>query len=724
MQEHCGRRDRGWCRTVGRLWPVYVVFLLMPLLAWSSDAPLSSLWLPLDEKSGTLLPGRSMAILEDPGGKLTFADVSSPAIASRFSRSGKDVPGFGFSESAFWVRMGLDHRSPRDELWFLEFAFWPMQIIDVYVTGESGQSHDLRSHMQGGSAMPVSQRRIVHRTHLFPLQLEAGERTVVYLRLAGESSKIIPIKLWRSDAFAAGATVEMVALGIYVGIMLGLTVYNLFIYVTVKEASYALYVLFMTNMLLIFLSLNGMAQQFLWPEWPALAVLMVPVSIAMGVISATMFSMMFLGTQHFAPRLHVLMRVIVVLGVLLIPFVMIVSYHIAIITAVTLLVVACLTMLSAGILGYLADVNAGRYYLLAWTVLLLGIIITGLRSFGILPSNAVTENTIFIGSALEAVLLSVALAARMRALRAEKERAQREALEHQAQATRHKQMVLDTIQEYNRKLEQQVEERTRELLETQRALAAKQKMAALGVMTAGVAHEINNPNNFVSAGIQNISARLERFKRYLLDLVEGEENADIARDIALEFGKLDDQAMLVLEGSKRIQTIVQGMDTLTRLEQVQEKMESISEELSEAARIVAAVASPHIHWSVDIAGTPPSLCNPAALHQAFVNVMNNAVQALSAISVPGVGPRVDVNAVVTSDSRVVVTLRDNGPGMTPEVLQRAFDPFFTTRDVGAGTGLGLSVSRDVIERHGGSIVIDSTPGIGTTVTMALPLRKG
>jgi hypothetical protein len=502
--------------------------------------------------------------------------------------------------------------------------------------------------------------------------------------------------------------------------MLGLTVYNLFIYVTVREVSYALYVIFMINMLLIFLSLNGMAQQFLWPEWPALAIVMVPLSIGFGVTSGSLFSMMFLGTRSFAPRLHAFMTFIAIAGLLLVPMVMLVKYHVAIVTAVALLVVACLGMLTSGIRGYMAGVNAGRYYLLAWTVMLLGIIITGLRSFGVLPSNAVTENTIFIGSALEAVLLSVALAARMRALRAEKERAQREALEHQEQATRHKQMVLDTIQDYNRKLEQQVEERTRELLHTQQTLATREKMAALGVMTAGVAHEINNPNNFVSAGIQNLSANLDRFKRYLLGLIDSDENAEIASDIGREFDRLDEQARLVLEGSRRIQTIVQGLDTLTRMEQVEETQASIGEELAEAVRVVSAATPPHVLWSVQIPAVRESRCNPVALCQAFINVLTNAVQALPAYA-PGEA-RIDVEARLLPTDQLEVRVRDTGAGMTGEVLQRALDPFFTTREVGAGTGLGLSFARDVMERHGGTIRLSSELSVGTTVEMVIPLR--
>lgn len=287
------------------------------------------------------------------------------------------------------------------------------------------------------------------------------------------------------------------------------------------------------------------------------------------------------------------------------------------------------------------------------------------------------------------------------------------------------------ISDYSRNLERRVDERTRELVMAQQALVSRQKASALGVLTAGVAHEINNPNNFVMAGLQNVDAWRLSFEAFVGELLDADADPEIRDLFAARFERLAEQLAVIQTGSQRINAIVAGLRVVTRLDEADQKPVDVVEGIENIIMLLAPSWAGQVIFSLDVKARPVITCWPGELNQVFMNIVLNACHAIAAgrkNHPDSPAGRVDIVAkympMDASHPGFGLSFRDDGEGMSPDVLARAFDPFFTTREVGAGAGLGLSIARDIVERHAGVIRADASPGKGCEVVVVLPLNSG
>jgi len=365
----------------------------------------------------------------------------------------------------------------------------------------------------------------------------------------------------------------------------------------------------------------------------------------------------------------------------------------------------------------------------AWCVFLLGTIIFVLKDVGILPYNDLTVNMMPIGSAIEGILLSFALADRINILRRDKERSQAEAL---AMAQENERL----IREQNQELEHKVKERTAALQEsndtlkrTQVQLVQSEKMASIGQLTAGIAHEINNPINFITSNIgplrRNLSEVVETINAYrsasnaeeVAKVRTEEERAGIQESIE----ELDGIMHSVNEGAQRTAEIVRGLRNFSRLDEGDLK----DADLNDGLRSTLAVLAPQYRGSVELvlelSELPKVECFPGKINQVFMNVMNNAAQATLARA--DGRPRKVTVRTAAGDDCVIVRISDTGIGMSDDIKAKIFEPFFTTKPVGEGTGLGLAIVYGIIIEHSGHIDVESNPGLGTIFTITLPLRQ-
>ncbi|MGZ3417494.1 MAG: hybrid sensor histidine kinase/response regulator [Polyangiales bacterium] len=232
-------------------------------------------------------------------------------------------------------------------------------------------------------------------------------------------------------------------------------------------------------------------------------------------------------------------------------------------------------------------------------------------------------------------------------------------------------------------------------------LARADRLAALGTLSAGVAHEINNPLTFLTLGIAALEPILQEAQL---------DDARRARARAL----FDE----IRRGAERVAAIVRDLRAFARFEDEERGPVDLGKVLASAERIAAHEVRAHGKFLVDVPELPSVLGSSGKLEQVFVNLLVNAAQAL-----PETGGTVELRARVAKlggGEKAVVEVRDDGPGIPPELLGRVFDPFFTTKPPGVGTGLGLSISHAIVTRIGGEITIDSAPGKGTTVRVSLP----
>lgn len=273
------------------------------------------------------------------------------------------------------------------------------------------------------------------------------------------------------------------------------------------------------------------------------------------------------------------------------------------------------------------------------------------------------------------------------------------------------------------RLQREVEARTADLTAALGKLALSERLAAAGQLTAGLAHELNNPANYVHLAGQNADHGLDDFHRFLLRLGGEDLEPEVAAVIGRRVESLRAQLGTVMEGSHRINHIVQALRVFSRLDETERKVAPADEPLRAALQLMEArLRSAAIDVNEDIPPLPPLECQPARLSQAFLGLLENAAYAIDEQR-PHAGPgwrgRIEVRARALKEC-IEYEVRDNGCGIRPEVQPHVFEPFFTTRAVGQGSGLGLSVAWGIAHEHGGRIRVESRPGEGACFVLELP----
>lgn len=408
------------------------------LRAWLAFALAVLPWLALQPAQAGVVrldtPGphelsRSFQYLEDPTGELGFNDVLAAGAQDRWQPlpAAGIGPNFGLTRSAIWLRttVALPAGGPRE--WLLETAYPPLDRIDVWSPDDDfGHEHHI-----GGDRTPFVERAVAHRNHVFPVRLLPGSPATLYLRVQSKGTVVAPARLWQPASLARSDQASYALLSLYFGLLAGLLLYNLLLFVSVREPGYLYYVAFVAAMGLAQASLSGLAAQFLWPRAGWWNDVSVPVGLSSAAVFGLMFARDFLSSSARLPRLDRLLLAqmagwgVAWLASLLLPYAA---------AARMVLVLAAISVVTMAVVGFISirrGYAGARWFFTAWALLLLGVGTLGLHDTGLLPSNAWTSNSLLLGSALEMVLLSFALGDRINVARRFKELAQaRIAAEH------------------------------------------------------------------------------------------------------------------------------------------------------------------------------------------------------------------------------------------------------------------------------------------------------
>jgi signal transduction histidine kinase len=284
-------------------------------------------------------------------------------------------------------------------------------------------------------------------------------------------------------------------------------------------------------------------------------------------------------------------------------------------------------------------------------------------------------------------------------------------LANQAASAIHKARLYLELRSLNESLEAKVRERTEDLRRAQAKLVQSEKMASLGMLVAGIAHEMNTPLGSIRSMHDTLFKAVDRLRGVIEAKVE---EGHPLRPAAAPLLEVTRNARSVIEtGTDRVSAIVRRLKSFARLDEADVKEIDLHECLEDAIALLSrdldAVKVERRYGEL-----PRLLCHPSRLNQVFLNVILNARQALGDSGTIAIETR-------ASDGKITVQIRDDGAGIPTEYLKRVFDPGFTTKGVGVGTGLGLSICYQIVQDHRGEIRIESELGRGTTVTIVLPV---
>jgi two-component system, sensor histidine kinase LadS len=359
---------------------------------------------------------------------------------------------FGFQEGAYWFHAQVVNRNPDEPHWMLVQSFALLDRIDVYLRYPDGRI----VHHASGDYLPFTARSIPYRHPNFRIELPPGETVDLLVRAQSQSSMQAPLELYTPAAFTSLSRDAQFVMGVYYGILLALFVYNLVLWITLRDASYFWYLFHITAFGLVLFTLNGYSFEYLWPNNPWLANVAVPLSICLAIVGMQQFSRNFLELPKRFPRGNVVSLCIIVGCILLGVAALWLPYRIATPWATRAVIVSVLWTLSATIIVQRRGYMPARLFLLAWALFLAGAAAIAALAFGLLPKNILTEYGVQIGSAMEMLLLSIALSYRYASLRNENERIAAEAnqqLERKvAQRTQEVRSTLMQLEDAHRRL--------------------------------------------------------------------------------------------------------------------------------------------------------------------------------------------------------------------------------------------------------------------------------
>jgi signal transduction histidine kinase len=637
------------------------------------------------------------------------------------SNSNSISPNLGLSEDTIKLELSVE-KPDKNILFFRSHSYDYFSLED-----SSGVVLLSNEDYQKG----IQQIRISDSTEVqkFQVRILSGEQVLVPMMVSDERTIINENKI--KDAFYL----------FFAGIFVSIVLYNLFLYFSLGDVLYLLYVIATVFIGLVQLHFGGKLTEWFYSRQSILAVYDTQILGALSGVTTILFANSFLHTKRYCNWVYNISLVSIslyTLSLILLCFSLpTVSYQIINLNASVslLLVVASIYAIKRGN-------RQAKFFLIAWSFFLIGVTVFALKDFGILPFNAFTNFALPVGSVVEILLLSFALADRINVLKQEKELSQQQAFVAMKENER-------LVTEQNVQLEKKVHERTADLENrntelhtamnnlrmTQQQLVESEKLASIGQMTAGIAHEINNPINFVQSNVGPLKRDIDEILELLSQLAEIDENKDLLEQINhlksqyvkldVEYLKKEIQQLLngIEDGSKRTAEIVKGLRVFSRMDRSELILADINECLNSTLVVMKNMTKAEVTLNVELGeDIPKTYCYPGKLSQVFMNLVTNAVQATRLPNRQPIDRIINVRSYF-NDNKICVEIQDNGKGIPTEIQDKIFEPFFTTKDVGEGTGLGLGIVAGIIGEHNGHLSFTSSANDGTTFLITLPVAN-
>jgi hypothetical protein len=429
-------------------------FIAVVLALWLSLAGQTAQASPavLGEDTQMLALAEHMGYRVDADGRADAAAMFAQAGRGGFEPLPNGSSTFGFTQGAYWFHAEVFNANPREQRWLLVLHYPLLDNVDVYLRYPDGRVQ----YMASGDSLPFSARSIRYRHPNFWLDLPARTRVEVLVRVSSRSSLQVPLALYTPTAFAELERDSQMGIGLFYGILLALFCYNLVLWLSLRDASHFWYMFHVAGFGLVMLCLNGLAFEYLWPNSPWMANHAIPLSMALSQVAMHQFCRVFLELPERMPKANTASLTIIAFYVLMGLASLVVDYRLVVKPMTLAVFPGALFIIALTIAAIRRGYAPAKVFLMAWGFLLLGTALYASVSFGLLQKGFLTEYSIQIGSALEMILLSFALAYRYARLRSENEtlvREHNEQLErHVARRTSELSTALEQLAEANQRL--------------------------------------------------------------------------------------------------------------------------------------------------------------------------------------------------------------------------------------------------------------------------------
>lgn len=601
-------------------------------------------------------------ILEDKEKTMTIADLLKIKDSEYFIRDKKGNPNFGYTNFAYWTKFEVENQTAFTER-ILEIEYPPLKEIDIYVF----KQQELLDELHLGSKYPFNERLYPYPDFTYIFDIETGEALTFYIRFETDGSMQMPIYIWEQSGFMNQKQTTFLLLGMFYGITGVMAIYNLFLYFALRHKSYLYYVLVILMAFMVNISLNGIGFKYLWPEFPWWNMRSIVFFMSIGSVFSLLFANSFLELRKYLPKAKKTLYVLIALNLLNATLVFI-SYKIALNLMLLSIGSMIIFVLLSAYLCWKKGVRQTRFFIVAWFIFLLGVFTSILADAAIIPLTVVTKNIWQVSATLEVILLSFALADRINILRAEKEQAVIEAHDNQL-------LAVENLKKSDE---------------------LKDEFLAI------TSHELRTP----LYGMIGIAESLK-------DGVAGKIEID-----------MENQLEMIISSGERLTGLVNDLLDLSKLKHNAMDVQLQSVHLRELVDVIIPFCTPLLkNKDITVINDVPEefpivIADQNRLIQIFYNLIGNSIKFTDTGDI-----RI---TAIQSEMEYELIVKDTGRGMTEEQIETIFEPFrqesnSLTRDIG-GTGIGLSIAKQLVELHGGKINAQSKIGVGSVFSFTLPIR--
>ena len=395
----------------------FLLFLSNSLFAQNNPEKI----IVLSDKQEEYIIGKSVCYYEDKTNELTFDDISKPGFQNNFKILNQDKANFGVTKSTFWVKFNVKRTECDIKNWQLEIDYPLLDFLNIYsLDKNTGKWQENKF----GDKIPFHQREFLHRNFIFPLNLQNTASHTFFIKVKTKGSVQIPLTIRSARNLFSSNLKRELFIGIFIGLMLVIALYNLFIYFSLKDINYLYYFLAVISTTLLQTSLLGVHFQYILGNLVWLASKTIPFSTSLTIIFVNLFAINFLKIKKHSRILYRICVFFFFYGLICIPFSFFIDYNLMMKVLPSGAILAAINIFISGVYIWYKGNKSARFFTIAWFAYLIGTILLVFRNYGFVPNNFIFANSMLIGSALETVLISLALVDKFSLIKSEKEQAQ------------------------------------------------------------------------------------------------------------------------------------------------------------------------------------------------------------------------------------------------------------------------------------------------------------